>query len=1477
MRFTILALVGSLALVGCSSSDTGAVADADTRAASADATAPTDVYGADADAGPALDAEISPAPPAGWPQTACVPVIDHVGGTAPYGRGRAFDVHFAHGAAWVGTTVGVEKVDYSDPSAPVGVAWIDLPGNVTALAATDRAVLAATSSATLHVIAPEDATLTRTIALPGPVGDIEIAGALVWITAGNALVAVDPTADTPNQQIVAVLPFANRCTGLAVAGDLAVVSVSLEGLATVDITTPSAPSRLATAPLLQRDFGDVVIHGGIAWVAAAYEGLHGFDVSSPAEPTFVLLAEPQWGWLPEELVLVGDLLIAGDSYPNPDVRFLDLSNPREPSFIGSLASPTDALGLAVDGDLLAVASDGAGLGLADISDPREATWLGRLDGDGNSTSVAIWGDALVVADGLGGVRIVDATTHTVRRTLATEQSPAAVAVAGDYAYVASNIREASWTPHMQLTVHALQPPDAQPDRQPDVDPIWSADFVGSVRDLAVIGQTLVLATSHGNLKAFDISVPTEPTPPDDPSEAPSAAWFETSGDMLLTIERVSSIEVIRTLEEGDTPGTLRVLDSLTLDSFASRIAFVGDVAIAADLLGDVLVIDVSDPAAMRLAGRVATQERLQRVVLFEDVALVANDKLATFAIDVTHPERPLAIGRIPSVGRMLDAVSAGQAGAWWTADGPQLVSRYDVACAGLDEGVAVGAPPATTASVRLVDLLHGPDAVDLTVDQTTLSAGFARVSTPVQLPEGDHAATLADTASTLSAHTAQVLAVAWGSNEAPRLLAVPHAPSPDHAGASVRFVNAAAGTARVDALLAVGGQHLGLGALSPGAFGDAIGVPGGFEATLSVATADLSFVVATPPITPGSSITAVLATTPDALPFVAWIADGRLLATLSPDLGTTDIRVLHLAANQPAVRLRVDGQLLFDGAALRPLDGSVRTTVPLGAVDLLLEDAETGASLGHFDLFVGWPGQHHTIALLDDDAGALTVTAYEDISTAQTSGDTTELWIMNAAWPEAVDVDLIRADGETVAAQWDSAPYGALHDRTVGLPAASYGVRVSTPNGVWNFALGYFPDYGNVITLGRDAKGRPIATVQSGASEGLAWRLADEHLAQVRLVNLSDAPIVPTLEAADPDVEPWASPTEANSSSGWQKTRAGAYTLNLGDDLIALDLAAQTVTTAVYVGPGVVHVLDEPAGNQARVRLVNTSDAPLDAAWSGKTIASDLAAGGVSADVSVDSRVGALKIDRDQDGIVDLTFTIDGAGVDPVMGLYFLDGDVPRVLVHRSSTYITEAYAAEATSWFRIIYVPSAHSDIAVTAPEIGLEPFAINTHQANASQLPFGTWGPSVVKPGATTVLVGSANVPVDFVAGESRTLLIYGDPTAPDILVVEPSDSPRIFQANPAFPAVSVAAEDKDTITPLVTGLAPGQWADLTDLPDGTDALRLDADSDGQAEWQMWGPYLDPATVVVYGDPERAALLHFGDGQGAFGNVGHVGSWLP
>jgi hypothetical protein len=221
-------------------------------------------------------------------------------------------------------------------------------------------------------------------------------------------------------------------------GNHAYMTVSLSGLAIVDISSPQNP--VLTAQYLgNSDYYDAVyVSGQYAYVGG--EGLTVLDISNPYNPVQVgyffaneyfinIIISGDYaytlGWNfrifdisdpsnPQELSVYGfeegpplGLLVQDnyafitsyDIYPDTGtLEIVDISIPTMPSFVGRCGISDHAYDVAVSGNYAIVAAWGDGLKLLDISNPTNPFYISGFDTYGYADNVIVSGDYIYLSD-----------------------------------------------------------------------------------------------------------------------------------------------------------------------------------------------------------------------------------------------------------------------------------------------------------------------------------------------------------------------------------------------------------------------------------------------------------------------------------------------------------------------------------------------------------------------------------------------------------------------------------------------------------------------------------------------------------------------------------------------------------------------------------------------------------------------------------------------------------------------------------------------------------------------------------------------------------------------------------------------------------------------------------------------------------------------------------------------------------------------
>ncbi len=258
-------------------------------------------------------------------------------------------------------------IDISEPSAPIELSYLDMPGRTSNLTVSGHHIYVSNGRiGGLRIID------IRTPSAPVEVGALQTPGAVF---------------------------------GVAVSGDYAYIADLDGGFRVVDISTPSTPVEVGNSST-RSDAVGVAISGDFAFVAVGERGLDILDISTPAMPVKVGRYEiPVYGY-------VNGLVISGDyayvAAVEAGLRILDIRRPVIPIEIGSFNVLGWTNTVAIDGKN-AYVGVGYGLRVLDVSSPSAPLEIGAFElslGE-EVWNVAISGGQVFVAAGRGGMKILN--------------------------------------------------------------------------------------------------------------------------------------------------------------------------------------------------------------------------------------------------------------------------------------------------------------------------------------------------------------------------------------------------------------------------------------------------------------------------------------------------------------------------------------------------------------------------------------------------------------------------------------------------------------------------------------------------------------------------------------------------------------------------------------------------------------------------------------------------------------------------------------------------------------------------------------------------------------------------------------------------------------------------------------------------------------------------------------------------------------
>jgi hypothetical protein len=459
-------------------------------------------------------------------------------------------------------------------------------------------------------------------------------------------------------------------------------------LVVLDIANPAEPVEVGKSSPLS-GFEDLAITGNQAYVAAGDGGLLVMDVSDPSAPAQVNVyptLAPAWSIATEGNTAY---LAAGDG-----LHILDISDAMAPASAGFFGTPDAVRDVAVASDIAYLAeafspgdnpNERGGLRLVDISDPASPAAIAYypmnpLHADAfeapnaphGAHSVAVAGGRAYVTyrtERQGGLRVLD---------ISDPAQPVEISNYRDYVYYVSDVAvvegpstDAEQTyaylatgVNMGLLVLNVSDP-AQPVVLADNVPGWA-------RDLAVVGDTLLVADEAGGLQIADISDPAHPT------GAGSYITLGDARDIVVSEDRAYITGGLRDLWVVDVSAPAQPTQAGVFPSSGSilSVAAAGSMAYLAAETEGLLVVDVSDPAHPSQIGAFDTPGLAYGVDVAGAHVYVADGQLQV--LDVTDPAAPAPAASYEGSARVEDVLIVGDA-AYLTDGGLDILDVSDPA------------------------------------------------------------------------------------------------------------------------------------------------------------------------------------------------------------------------------------------------------------------------------------------------------------------------------------------------------------------------------------------------------------------------------------------------------------------------------------------------------------------------------------------------------------------------------------------------------------------------------------------------------------------------------------------------------------------------------------------------------------------------------------------------------------------------------
>jgi hypothetical protein len=282
------------------------------------------------------------------------------------------------------------------------------------------------------------ASASYTLHIPSIVGNYPIAYATSVIVSGN-YAYVTSTGDgglkiinisnPSNPTLVGNCSIINSFD-VAISGNYAYVASAGYGLKIINISSPTNPFVVGTCNISGEHYG-IAVSGNFAYIASAGSGLKIVNISNPSSPSLVGTCDTPG--TARKVSVSGNYAYVADY--SAELQVINVSNPASPYIVGSCTTLYATYGVKVSGNYAYAA--GGYLYVVNISSPSNPTIVGSCNA--GAQDIAISGNyAYVAGSGMHIINIASPSNPTVIGSCDTGGSPYAIAVSGNYVYIANN-------------------------------------------------------------------------------------------------------------------------------------------------------------------------------------------------------------------------------------------------------------------------------------------------------------------------------------------------------------------------------------------------------------------------------------------------------------------------------------------------------------------------------------------------------------------------------------------------------------------------------------------------------------------------------------------------------------------------------------------------------------------------------------------------------------------------------------------------------------------------------------------------------------------------------------------------------------------------------------------------------------------------------------------------------------------------------
>ena len=496
-----------------------------------------------------------------------------------------------------------------------------------------------------------------------PYHHFEVTGTTLYALSENGWLDVFDIADPAMPVRGMRLRLEGTPKQLLIDGHRAYISSGWGGIIVLDITDPGTPVMTNRVDI-GSDVRHLSLNGTTAYLCSRGNGIGIVDVTDPDHPTLVELQT--------EFAIEGELeeiffdtivslvnsstLFVSDS--SGELIALDITDPREPTYVGHFSAGADINAMIIEGDLLIAGSGISGVSTFNVADLTAMVRLDSfsslsvdLDDDGYTDytyridyayRLVLRGDALYVADG-SGFDVLDISNTSDILVHHDYEAPfwtTDIAIVGDMLFTAETVNG--------LGVFDITTVDESPE-------IARINDSGYTLDMVVTGDRMITADLYRGIRVLDISDRANPFSAGTINSEGLDVAAAVAGDHLYVANSYQGV-MVYDITDMDTPEQIAAVTSIGVPQ---DLIVSGDTMLVPGEWGGMSVFSLTDPALPELTGTYSAAGYVYDADVSGDTVALAAGFAGMELVSIADPQTPTRISNLDTAGIVTDVLMDG--------------------------------------------------------------------------------------------------------------------------------------------------------------------------------------------------------------------------------------------------------------------------------------------------------------------------------------------------------------------------------------------------------------------------------------------------------------------------------------------------------------------------------------------------------------------------------------------------------------------------------------------------------------------------------------------------------------------------------------------------------------------------------------------------------------------------------------------------